>query len=152
MNKKLRRTRHDNVLAGVCGGLANYFNIDVIVVRAIWVISALLGGPGLGTYIICALVIPKEKHDDFKRADEDDEQSYREYDDEPSYQPYDDEDKELKEERNKNYMGIALIGLGAYMTFKIIFPDVSFRFLWPAILIGFGLMLLNNRKSDDEEE
>ena len=133
MNKKLKRTRHDNVLAGVCGGIAKYFNIDVIIVRAIWVISALFGGPGLGVYIICAILIPKEKHSDIIEED-----TY-EY------------DAEEKDERNKSYLGVALIGIGAYMSFKIFFPDVTFKFLWPVLLIGAGVMLLNNRKKDEEE-
>lgn len=149
MNNKLKRTRHDNVLAGVCGGLARYLGIDVTIVRAIWVLSALFGGPGLGTYIICALIIPKEKHGQFN--DDDRSETTGENSNYNNFEEDDEFEKEIKEERNKNYMGIALIGIGAYMTFKIIFPDVTFRFLWPALLIGAGVMLLNNRKSNEED-
>lgn len=60
MKKKLTRSRTDAHLAGVCGGLAAYFNIDVKIIRILWVISAFFGGPSIGAYIICAIIIPKE--------------------------------------------------------------------------------------------
>jgi len=47
-------------LAGVCGGLAEYLNIDVTVVRLIWAILSLFYGSGIIIYIICALVIPDD--------------------------------------------------------------------------------------------
>ena len=45
-------------LAGVCGGLAEYFNIDSTLVRLGWVVFCALGGSGLLAYIIAALVMP----------------------------------------------------------------------------------------------
>jgi len=58
--KKLYRSRTDRQLAGVCGGLASYFGIDVTIVRILFVVLALAGGPGLILYIILALVVPEE--------------------------------------------------------------------------------------------
>lgn len=59
MEKKLLRSQSDKKIAGVCGGMAEYFNIDATLVRLLWVFFALLGGGGLLVYIICALVIPE---------------------------------------------------------------------------------------------
>lgn len=148
MTNKLQRTRKDNVLAGVCGGIARYFNIDVVIVRIIWVISALAGGFGIGTYIICALIIPKEKDDYQERFNDDDES----FDDnsESFNEKYEFDDE--KDDRSKQYLGLAFIVIGAMMTFKIIFPGFSFRFFWPLLLIGGGLLLLNRRNDNDEEE
>jgi phage shock protein C len=56
--KELRRSSSNRTLAGVCGGIAEYFDIDPTVVRLGWVVFTLLGGSGLLAYIICALVIP----------------------------------------------------------------------------------------------
>ena len=67
MNKKLYRSKKDKQLAGVCGGLAEYINIDVTVVRLIWVLLAVFGA-GILAYIICALIIP-EKPDDYEVVD-----------------------------------------------------------------------------------
>ena len=60
MEKKIYRSRTDKKIAGVCGGLAKYLNIDPTVLRVIWAIIVVCGGAGLLAYIICALVIPEE--------------------------------------------------------------------------------------------
>jgi phage shock protein C len=58
MEKRLYRSNTDKKIAGVCGGLGEYFNIDPTLVRLLWVIFACLAGSGLLAYIICAIVIP----------------------------------------------------------------------------------------------
>ncbi len=60
--KKLYRSKTEKQIAGVCGGIAVYFNIDPTVVRIIFVLVSLFSAsiPGLLIYIICALVIPEE--------------------------------------------------------------------------------------------
>ena len=63
MEKKLYRSRTDKKLAGVCGGLAEYLNMDVTIVRLIWALVSVFAGAGLIAYLVCALVIP-EKPDD----------------------------------------------------------------------------------------
>lgn len=62
MNKKLYKSRSNKTLAGVCGGLADYFDIDVTIVRLIWVAFFFLtaGFPTILAYIIAALIIPEE--------------------------------------------------------------------------------------------
>ncbi len=48
------------MLAGVCSGIAKYFDLDPTIVRILWVVVTLAGGSGLIAYIICALIIPDE--------------------------------------------------------------------------------------------
>ena len=55
---KLYKSSTDKKLAGVCGGLAEYFNIDSTLVRLGWVVFGLLGGSGLLAYIIAAIIMP----------------------------------------------------------------------------------------------
>lgn len=57
MEKRLYRINEGKVIAGVCGGVAEYFNIDPTVVRVIWAILGLSGG-GVLAYIIAALIMP----------------------------------------------------------------------------------------------
>ena len=57
--KKLYRSNHNRMLAGVCGGAAEYFGIDPTLVRVIWAILSLGGGAGLIAYVICILLIPE---------------------------------------------------------------------------------------------
>ena len=56
--KKLYKSSTDKTIAGECGGIAEYFNIDSTLVRLAWVVFCLLGGSGLLAYIIAALIMP----------------------------------------------------------------------------------------------
>ena len=61
--KKLYKSSTDKKLAGVCGGIAEYFNIDATLVRLGWVVFSLLGGSGLLAYIIAAIIVPENPAD-----------------------------------------------------------------------------------------
>ena len=56
--KKLYRNAENKMLAGVCSGIADYFDIDPTLVRLGWVLFSLLGGSGLLAYIIAGIIIP----------------------------------------------------------------------------------------------
>ena len=58
-NKKLAKSRTDRKLCGVCGGLAEYLNLDSTVVRLIWLLLVLFAGTGVLAYIIAALIMPE---------------------------------------------------------------------------------------------
>ena len=57
--KKLYRSVSDKKLAGVCGGIAEYFGLDSTLIRVGWALVSLFG-PGILAYIICALIIPEK--------------------------------------------------------------------------------------------
>lgn len=59
-NKRLYRSSTDYKLAGVCGGIGEYFNIDPTLIRLGWIVFSVAGGAGLLAYIIAALVMPKQ--------------------------------------------------------------------------------------------
>ena len=60
MTKRLYRSSRDSKIAGVCGGLAEYFNIDPTIIRVIFVLLLLPGGfPGFIPYVILWIVVPK---------------------------------------------------------------------------------------------
>ena len=61
--KKLYRNPENKMLAGVCSGIADYFNIDPTLVRLGWVLFSLLGGSGLLAYIIAAIIVPENPAD-----------------------------------------------------------------------------------------
>jgi phage shock protein C len=58
--KKLHRSKENRAIAGVCGGLGEYFSVDPTLVRVIWLVLTLFSGifPGLIAYIICIGIIP----------------------------------------------------------------------------------------------
>lgn len=57
--KRLVRSINDRVVAGVASGLADYMNMDPTIVRLLFVLLALAGGPGLLIYIIMWIVMPE---------------------------------------------------------------------------------------------
>ena len=59
--KKLYRSKTDKKIFGVCGGFAEYFDIDATVMRIIFVILFFAGCIGLLAYLICALIMPEDK-------------------------------------------------------------------------------------------
>jgi len=60
MTKRIYRSNVDKKIAGVCGGFAEYFDIDPTIIRVLWLIFLIIGGTGLLAYLICWLVIPKK--------------------------------------------------------------------------------------------
>jgi phage shock protein C len=61
--KRLYRSREERMISGVCGGIAEYFEMDPTVIRLIFVLLAMAGGPGLIAYIILAIIIPEKPVD-----------------------------------------------------------------------------------------
>jgi phage shock protein PspC (stress-responsive transcriptional regulator) len=59
MEKRLSRSRNDRKLAGVCGGIAEYYGWDPTLVRVAWIVLTLLGGSGILIYLIMWLVMPE---------------------------------------------------------------------------------------------
>lgn len=60
MKKRLYHSNGSKVIAGVCGGIAEYFDMDPTLIRLGWVLFCAMGGSGVLVYIIAALVIPEE--------------------------------------------------------------------------------------------
>lgn len=58
--KRLTRPKNNKVIAGVCAGIANYFNIDPVLVRIIWLVLLLFLGIGLFAYLLLWVVMPEK--------------------------------------------------------------------------------------------
>jgi phage shock protein C len=58
--RKLYRSKANRKLAGVCGGLAQYFNVDATLIRVLFVLLAVLGGSGLVLYLAMWIIVPNE--------------------------------------------------------------------------------------------
>jgi phage shock protein PspC (stress-responsive transcriptional regulator) len=58
--RRLYRSIHQKILGGVCGGIAEYINVDVVIVRVAWILFILMGGAGFLAYLICWLIIPAQ--------------------------------------------------------------------------------------------
>ena len=58
--KKIYKIEEGKKIFGVCGGIAEYFNIDPVIIRVIWGILALAYGTGIIAYLVCAFVFPNK--------------------------------------------------------------------------------------------
>jgi Putative stress-responsive transcriptional regulator len=58
---KLYKSDSNKMIAGVCGGVGEFFGIDATIIRIIWAFLALIFGSGILLYIICAILIPKKQ-------------------------------------------------------------------------------------------
>lgn len=60
VKKRLYRSRKNRRVAGVCSGIADFLAVDPTIVRILWVLLAMAGGPGVLLYIIMAAIVPEE--------------------------------------------------------------------------------------------
>ena len=133
MERKLYKSSRDRVLAGVCGGIGEYFAVDSVIIRLLWVVFVLMGGAGLVAYIIAAIIIP-EKPIGNMTGDE--------------YTRYEENDYE-QTNRGRNsgvIIGIILIIFGASVLIKEFVPWIPKDFFLAAILIGLGIFFLVRRR------
>ncbi|MGM9640886.1 MAG: PspC domain-containing protein [Faecousia sp.] len=59
MKKRLYKSNVNKIVNGVCGGIAEYFELDPTLVRLVWVLFCAAGGSGFLAYIIAAIIIPR---------------------------------------------------------------------------------------------
>ena len=61
--KRLYRSEDDRIVAGVCSGVGDYFNVDPVLVRVAWIISIFIWGGGIWIYLLAWLLIPRKPYD-----------------------------------------------------------------------------------------
>lgn len=156
MEKRLYRSRTDRMISGVCGGLAEYFDVDPTIIRIAFVVLTLIsGGFGLIAYIILALVVPLEdsKATEPKEAIKENVAEIKETANKIGQEirstfAAKEEDKPKAERKNRHFrrsiLGITLIVLGIIFLLASfnIFWWFQWRYLWPIILVAIGLVII----------
>lgn len=151
MEKRLYRSYTDKMLGGVCGGLGEYFDIDPVIIRVLFIVAVLFGGGGILAYIILWIVIPQKpftipkfNQESSNETNPNTEQST----DDNSFRNFVIEKRKM----NKNSLtGIILIFLGVLFLLDNFVPRFSFHELWPLILIGIGFALILNARNNKYE-
>ncbi|MGB4372625.1 MAG: PspC domain-containing protein [Halanaerobiales bacterium] len=131
--KKLYRSRTDKVLGGVCGGIADYFQVDPTLIRLLAVILFFAEGIGFLFYIIACMIIPERGEENFidveAEVEEEDNSSSTENKNgnkgEKSYNP-------------QKLLGFILIGAGIFFILDKWFFFFAWHRAWPLILVVLG--------------
>lgn len=136
MDKKVYRSIDDKVLAGVCGGLAKYFDIDATIVRVLWILGFFAGGLGILAYIICAVIIPQESFTEYNMNKSNYDQAVPRYDKD-------------KSNKNKVVLGSILIIIGVFSFIDEYLYWINIEKLWPIIFIVIGIYIIVKKQGDD---
>jgi phage shock protein C len=145
--KRFYRSTIDKKIAGVAGGLAEYFEIDSLLVRLIFVILALAGGGGILIYIILWIITPEKPfvmNQTQNSSDMENQQSNYGDQKPPEENQFQKSNRPNQRNRGNLIGGLVLITLGILFLADEFIPQISFGDLWPVILIVIGAGLLIN--------
>lgn len=157
--KKLYRSIEDRYIGGVCGGLAKYFNMDVVIIRLLFFLALVLGGGGFLAYVVLWIVVPEEPLNRYNMNQE------KKTEDEYTVEDVDVEDMGQEDTENKNKSnsgkgkgnligGLILVTIGGLFLLDNFIPHLSFGDLWPVLLIIAGIAVLfesfKKRSKNDE--
>ena len=147
--KKLYRSRRDKVIGGVAGGLAKYFEVDVVIFRLLFVLLVLAGGGGVIAYLILLIVVPMEPYytpyTEAAPGPQPDPKSEQPTDPPESEASKNSSDPEKKSEGSSNtsfIAGIILIVLGLVFLANHLMPWFRIYNFWPALLIIGGIFII----------
>lgn len=141
MEKKLYKSADDRVLAGVCGGLGEYFGIDPVIIRLLVVIITLAGGAGLIAYIIAAIIIPERPERKAAKYYQDAD-LYKEQDPDHPGRENPAEIKNRTSGKGLVIFGFILVALGAIVVLRMFIPWIQEELVLAVILVGLGLFFI----------
>lgn len=138
MERRMYLSKTDNKIAGVCGGIAEYFGIDPTIVRLLWLVMIFAYGTGIMIYIVAAIIMPEREGGGGSVNLNKNKDSFFNEDIKTIKAKYDDE-------KSKKVIGIILIALGVILFSKrfIVLSWLSFKLLFPLILIVVGISVLS---------
>lgn len=143
--KKLYRSRKDRILGGVCGGLGQYFDIDPILVRIVFVLLVLADGAGLLIYLILLIVIPQEPGEEVEINRREKVKEFVERVGEVV--------REFKKDKNwwqekRNIIALIIIVIGFILLINQFYFWHWFRWhlFWPILIIIIGLYFIFKKR------
>ena len=161
--ERLYRSQKNRVIGGVAGGLAEYFRVDVVVVRLLWVLSIFLGGGGIPVYIIAWIIVPDGQsvfagpggQVKGQKTNGSVKESPGDVGSEPpsgaEWKSADESEWHVGENdagaRRRRTAGLFLVGLGIiFLAYQLFGPLL--RFTWPLLLVVLGIYLLVRERKE----
>lgn len=144
--RKLERNPMNKVIGGVCSGLGDYFNLDVALVRVLFVIALFFASFGFWLYIILWIVIPERRLNFDFRAQQSAE--------EPQH-PSDDRREGAENKKTTSvFVGAFIILIGIIFLINNFIPISWVWKLWPLVLVGVGIIMVINavKKGGSDEQ
>lgn len=140
LTNKLYKSNHDKMIDGVCGGVAEYLEVDSSIIRILWALAFFVGGTGLLLYIVAAIILPRE--DEVIRGN----RNYVE-DQDGEYRAIPKNNKD-----NSKLIGGILIAVGLILTLRRFFVIFRPEYFWPVLLIVLGgYLILKDKRSNNEK-
>lgn len=138
-SSRLYRSQKDKIIGGVSGGLADYFNIDVALVRIAFVLLLLFGGGGFLAYVILWIVIPMRPINFTKAGNTEEGDDIKDESTKNS-----ENSKSIQNKKNNTSLiaGLVLILVGLLILVDRIMPFYNIIDFWPLILIIIGALMI----------
>lgn len=130
--KKLYRSRKDAMVAGVCGGLAEYIGVDSAIVRLIFAVTVVMGGIGVLAYFLAWIIIPEGSNSGEFEYDNSETKHHM----------------ELSGDRLRMVIGLGFVGLGVLVLINKFVPGFTIEIFFPAVLIMVGALILMKGKGE----
>ncbi len=147
MVKKLYRSVTDKKIAGVCGGLAEYFEIDSTLIRILFLALLIFGGGGLLIYIIMWIVVPEKPYYlNHPQSESNTEKKSTDMNVETENLNYPTETENTKSYGKNTVIGGIVIVIGLLLLLDNFNSTFGFSKLWPILLIIFGVSLILKSK------
>jgi phage shock protein C len=129
MSRRLYRSRTESVIGGVCGGVAEYLDVDPSIVRIIWAVLGLVtGGIFVVLYVVMWIVVPEAPGTEGAAA--------------PSAMGPPAPARRRGSGSGSLVLGLILVGLGAFFLVRQYLPQIDTDLLWPIGLILLGVVLV----------
>lgn len=144
---RLYRSQTSKVFGGVAGGLADYFDIDVVLARVAFVLLVMFGGSGGLIYIVLWIVIPKQPtnystYTNYQNKSENQQTTGDRTDNNQGEVEVIYENKPVKQSNTGLIAGVILIFLGMLFLGDRLLPWYNLADLWPLILVFIGIFII----------
>jgi phage shock protein PspC (stress-responsive transcriptional regulator) len=139
---RLYRSTTSKVFGGVAGGIAEYFNMDPVIIRVIFVLAAIFGGGGVLIYLVLWIAVPERPYTltMFNTGNPPDPGPGSE--NPPPATPENSAEMTTRKYTGSMIGGIILIGVGALILATRVIPNLFFSDLWPFVLVVAGIILI----------